>query len=155
MCRHTTEVTVADLRPLLLDMAPDGALLPPEERTAWQRDPTAPGRDFHLNFDQILRRCGYAWLAFLRQADDGMFGSGVIVPRLEVDYSAEVGRGLLHVDISVVHVGTTSFRLAHVVTQDGVVAARVEVVLVVFDDLGGTPLALSDDQRTFLQSHRD
>jgi acyl-CoA thioesterase FadM len=114
-------------------------------------DPTAPGGGMHLNFDVILRRCGHAWMTMLKEL--GGFGKGVIVPRLEVDYHREVGTGELVIDVSVIHVGRTSFRLRLDASQDGDLAARAEVVLVVFDYDGKTPMALSAEQREALARH--
>jgi acyl-CoA thioesterase FadM len=111
-------------------------------------DPTAPGGGRHLNFDVILRRCGLAWMTLLKEL--GVFGHGVIVPRLEVDYHREVGAGELVIDVAVIKVGRTSFRLRLDACQDGELAARAEVVLVVFDYDGKTPLPLSPEQREAL-----
>lgn len=118
---------------------------------AAELDPTAPGGGAHLNFDVILRRCGHAWMALLGQL--GCFGSGVIVPRLEVDYHREVGRGELVVDVGVLSVGRSSFRLRLDVRQDGHLAAQAQVVLVVFDYDGRTALPLSEVQRTALEPY--
>lgn len=114
-------------------------------------DPTAPGFGQHLTFDQILARCGRAWAAFL--AELGAFGSGIIVPRVEVDFVREVVHGDLTIDIDVLSIGRTSFRLRHLVQQEGEVAATVEVVIVCFgyDDRG--PLPLTEEQRGLLQRH--
>lgn len=115
-------------------------------------DPTAPGTGHHLNFDQILRRCGHAWMAFL--AESGEFGSGVICPRVEVDYHREIGVGPLAVDVSVVSVGRTSFRLRLDVRADGELAASAQAVLVCFDYATRTPLPLTSGQREELGSPR-
>lgn len=82
----------------------------------------------------------------------GGFGSGVIVPRLEVDYHREVGEGELVIDVEVLKVGRSSFRLGLDVRQRGDLAARAEVVLVVFDYSSRRPIPLSDQQRAALQS---
>jgi acyl-CoA thioesterase FadM len=114
-------------------------------------DPTAPGGGGdHLNFDTILRRCGHAWMSMLNSL--GGFGSGVIVPRLEVDYHREVGEGELLIDVDVLSVGRTSFRLRLDVRQHGELAASAQVVLVVFDYAERRPVVLSDSQRSALQS---
>lgn len=134
MFRSSTPVTADDTRPLIADV-----------------DPTAPGYGNHLSFDRILRRCGLAWTAFLN--DLGTFDGGVICPRLEVDYHREVGTGTLDVDVSVLSVGRTSFRLRCAVLQDGEPAATVDVVLVSFayDDRAALPL--TDAQRAALATH--
>jgi acyl-CoA thioesterase FadM len=114
-------------------------------------DPTAPGFGQHLTFDQILKRCGSAWSAFLDSLS--VFGTGVIVPRLEVDYQAEVLSGDLTIDVGVVSVGRTSFRLRLACSQAGRPVATVHVVIVSFgyDDRG--PLALTAEQRALLHPH--
>jgi acyl-CoA thioesterase FadM len=114
-------------------------------------DPTAPGFGQHLTFDQILKRCGGAWSAFLDSL--GAFGTGVIVPRLEVDFQAEVVSGDLTIDVAVVSIGRTSFRIRLACSQAGQPVAIVHVVIVSFgyDDRG--PLALTDEQRALLEQH--
>ncbi|MGB8652565.1 MAG: thioesterase family protein [Mycobacteriales bacterium] len=134
MLRHSTTVTPEDIRPLAADV-----------------DPTAPGYGEHLGFDRILRRCGLAWMAFLDEV--GGFGDGVIVPRLEVDYLREVHVGTLDVDVTLLSVGRTSFRLRLDVSQDGEQAAAVEVVLVQFGYVERTPIPLSPSQRAALEQH--
>ena len=133
MYEHTSQVVPDDLRSIAAEV-----------------DPSAPGYGSHLNFDQILRRCGHAWIAFL--ADVG-FSSGVLVPRVEVDYEREVGLGPLTVAVDVLRLGRTSFRLGLVVSQDGVVAARAEAVHGRFDYATRTPLELDDAQRAVLTPH--
>jgi acyl-CoA thioesterase FadM len=120
---------------------------------AAELDPTAPGTGHHLNFDQILRRCGHAWMAFLGEL--GSFGTGVIVPRVEVDYHREVGLGPLDVDLAVLTIGRTSFRVRLDVRQHGELAASAQVVLVVFDYGSRVPLPLTREQRTALAAHQD
>lgn len=133
MYRSTTSVTPEDTRPLIADV-----------------DPTAPGYGYHLSFDRILRRCGLAWTEFLHST--GAFDGGVIVPHLSVDYLAEVGEGALDVDVSVLSVGRTSFRILCTVQQAAVVAAKVEVALVSYDYTGRTAVPLTAAQRTVLSS---
>jgi acyl-CoA thioesterase FadM len=111
-------------------------------------DPTAPGRGAHLTFDRILGRCGEAWIAFL--SDLGGFGTEIICPRVEVDYFREVCAGDLAIDVVVLHVGRTSFRLGLTVKQAGEKAAHAEVVLVAFDYTTGTSQALTGAQRAAL-----
>jgi acyl-CoA thioesterase FadM len=114
-------------------------------------DPTAPGRGAHLTFDRILGRCGEAWMSFL--AHLGGFGVEIICPRVEVDYLREVGAGDLVVDVAVVSVGRTSFRLRLALTQHGEQVARAEVVLVAFDYAQGASVPLTDGQRVHLTEH--
>lgn len=132
--RHSSTVDDDDIRPLTAEV-----------------DPTAPGYGNHLSFDAILRRCGIAWTTFLHELPG--FGSGVIVPRLEVDYLREVDTGPLDIDVRVTKVGTTSFRVRCSVTQQGSRCAEVDVVLVSFDYDGRTPLPLTEEQRAALEAH--
>lgn len=118
---------------------------------AAELDPTAPGGGKHLNFDVILRRCGLAWMTFLAELD--VFGLGMIVPRLEVDYHREVGAGELEIEVRVIRIGTTSFRIRIDVLQHGKLAAQAEVVLVVFDYDTKAPRKLSAEQRAALEPH--
>ena len=131
MHRHSTTVTDADIRPLTQEV-----------------DPTAPGYGNHLSFDAILRRCGLAWTTFLNSL--GGFGSGVIVPRLTVDYLSEVDVGTLDIDVSVVRLGTTSFTVRCAVSQDGRPCANVDVVLVCFDYATRAAVPLTPEQRAAL-----
>ena len=114
-------------------------------------DPTAPGRGEHLTFDRILGRCGEAWMAFLR--DLGGFGVEIICPRVEVDYLREVGAGDLVIDVSVLSVGRSSFRLRHELSQHDRPVAGAEVVLVAFDYAAGASVPLTDGQRAALTAH--
>jgi acyl-CoA thioesterase FadM len=114
-------------------------------------DPTAPGRGAHLTFDRILGRCGQAWMAFL--ADLGGFGVEIICPRVEVDYLREVGAGELRIDVGVLTLGRSSFRLRLDLQQHGEHVAGAEVVLVAFDYESAKSLALTGEQRTALGQH--
>lgn len=116
-----------------------------------EHDPTAPGGGMHLNFDVILRRCGLAWMTLLTELE--CFGLEVIVPRLEVDYHREVGSGELEIEVRVIKIGTTSFRLRLDVLQERQLAAQAEVVLVVFDYDRKAPQKLSTEQRAALELH--
>ena len=140
MFRTSSDVTPEDTRPLAAELAASEGF-----------DPTAPGYGHHLPFDRILRRCGLAWTQFLRTLD-GFDGGGVICPRLEVDYHAEVGVGTLDVDVSVLSVGRTSFRLRHAVSQDGRPAATVDVVLVCFSYDARQAVPLTEQQRASLEA---
>lgn len=126
----------------------ESKVLPEHLGTFAELDPTAPGRGGHMNFDMILRRCGHAWSAMLGEL--GCFGDATIVPRLEVDYHGEIGAGELVVEVRVLSIGRTSFRLRCNVLQDDVLAARAEVVLVAYDYRTQRPVPLTDQQRTAL-----
>ena len=114
-------------------------------------DPTAPGRGEHLTFDRILGRCGEAWMAFL--SDLGGFGVEIICPRVEVDYLREVGAGELVIDVTVVSIGRSSFRLHLGLAQQEHDVATAEVVLVAFDYTAGASIALTESQRAALSEH--
>lgn len=113
-----------------------------------RRDPSGPGLGAHLEFHQILRRCGTAWLEFLESLE--VYGEEVIVPRLEVDYRAEVLAGVLDIDVSVVRLGTTSYTLQCRASQEGRAAAEVEVVIVNYDYASKRAVPLSDERRARL-----
>jgi len=124
-------------------------VLPEHLGTFAELDPTAPGRGGHMNFDMILRRCGHAWSAML--AELGCFGAATIVPRIEVDYHNEVREGELVVEVRVLSIGRSSFRVRCNVLQDDVLAARAEVVLVAFDYASQQPGPLDGVQRAALE----
>lgn len=132
--RYTSAVREEDLRTLAAEV-----------------DPTAPGTGHHLNFDQILRRCGHAWMDLL--TGTGVFGTGIICPRVEVDYHREVGAGPLDVDVVVLSVGRTSFVLRLDVQQHEQLCARAVVTLVAFDYDARRPHPLDADQRAALGRH--
>lgn len=111
-------------------------------------DPTAPGYGAHLPFHQILQRCGLAWRAFLAGLPD--VDLGLIVPNLDADFLAEVHVGTLDIDVSLLRVGTSSFTVVCAVSQDGVPAASVDVVLVNFDYATRSPFPLTELQRARL-----
>lgn len=113
-------------------------------------DPTAPGYGAHLPFHQILQRCGLAWRAFLMSLPE--VDLGLIVPNIDADFLAEVHVGTLDIDVSLLRVGTSSFTVVCAVSQGGVPAASVRVVLVNFDYESRSPFPLSDDQRARLES---
>lgn len=112
-----------------------------------QVDPTAPGYGAHLPFHSILQRCGLAWRHFLESMP---LEAGVIVPNVNADFLAEVTVGTLDIEVTLVGVGGSSFTLRCEVAQDGVVAARVAVVLVSFDYERKSSLPLGDAQREWL-----
>lgn len=112
-----------------------------------QVDPTAPGYGAHLPFHSILQRCGLAWRNYL----EGLpLKFGIIVPNVNADFLAEVTVGTLDIEVTLVRVGGSSFTVRCEVSQNGVPAARVAVVLVHFDYDAKTPLPLTDDQRAWL-----
>ena len=76
--------------------------------------------------------------------------TGQIVPHLSSDFLAEVNVGTLDVDVSLTRIGASSFTVLCAVSQDGVPAARVTVVLVSFDYETRTTVPLSATQRSLL-----
>ena len=125
----------------------------PEQIGVLTVDPAAPGTGFHLTFDQILGRCGQAWMAFLADLGPDLFGVGVIARRIDVVYDREVGVGPLEVLVETVATGRSSFTLRLDVRQAGERAAVAEAVLLRFDYDARRPLSLSDEQRTALEAH--
>jgi acyl-CoA thioesterase FadM len=90
-------------------------------------------------------------MGFLTQL--GGFGVEIICPRVEVDYLREVGVGDLLLDVRVLSVGRTSFRLRIDLRQHDKPVADAEVVLVAFDYTTGESVALTEGQRTALERH--
>ena len=125
----------------------------PEQIGRLTVDPAAPGTGFHLTFDQILGRCGRAWMDFLADLGDDLFGVGVIARRIDVVYDREVGVGPLEVLVDVVAIGRTSFTLRLEVRQSGERAAVAEAVLLRFDYDARRPLPLGEAQRAALERH--
>ena len=126
----------------------------PEQIGVLTVDPAAPGTGFHLTFDQILGRCGQAWMAFLEQLGPDLFGVGVIARRIDVVYDREVGVGPLEVQVDTVATGRSSFTLRMEVRQGGERAAVADAVLLRFDYEARRPLPLSEEQRAALEAHR-
>ncbi len=113
-------------------------------------DPTVPGYGEHLPFHSILQRCGVAWRSYLVELLPADLG--VIVPRVNADFLAEIHLGRMEIAVAVSGIGTTSFTLICEVTQEGTLAARVTVVLVNFDYRSRSAVPLSREQRTALEA---
>ena len=75
---------------------------------------------------------------------------GLILARLEVDYLRQlyyrVGEQLC-VRSAVTRLGTRSFTVRQELVQDGEVAIRADVVMVLFDFAGDTSRPMTDDER--------
>ena len=100
----------------------------------------------HVNHARALSLLEDARLAMT----DGRPGGGLILARLEVDYLRQlyyrVGEQLT-VCSWVTRLGTKSFTVRQELVQDGEVAIRADVVLVVFDFATNTSRAMTDDER--------
>jgi len=105
-------------------------------------DPDSLG---HVNHARALSLIEDARLAMV----DGPGGS-VILARLEVDYLRQlyyrVGESPCVVSW-VTRLGTKSFTVRQELVQDGQVAIRADVVMVMFDFATDTSRALTDDER--------
>jgi acyl-CoA thioester hydrolase len=100
----------------------------------------------HVNHARALSLLEDARLAMT----DGRPGGGLILARLEADYLRQLyyrGNEPLSVTSWVTRLGTKSFTLRQELVQDGEVALRADVVLVVFDFTTNASRAMTDDER--------
>jgi acyl-CoA thioester hydrolase len=109
-------------------------------------DPDSLG---HVNHARALSLLEDARLAMA----DGAPGSvGLILARLEVDYLRQLhyrtGERLC-VRSVVVRLGSKSFTVRQELTQDGEVAIRADVVMVLFDFATNASRAMTDEERQF------
>ena len=115
-----------------------------EVQLRWS-DPDSLG---HVNHARALSLLEDARLAM--QDPDPERRSGLILARLEVDYLRQlyyrVGERLC-VHSGVTRLGTKSFTVRQELIQDGEVAIRADVVMVVFDFATDSSRALSDGER--------
>lgn len=111
-------------------------------RLRWS-DPDMLG---HVNHARALSLLEDARLAL----GDDHAGGGLILARLEVDYLRQlyyrVGEELC-VHSWVTRLGTKSFTMRQELAQDGEVAIRADVVLVVFDFAANASRAMTDGER--------
>ncbi|CCG02944.1 acyl-CoA thioesterase [Blastococcus saxobsidens] len=111
-------------------------------RLRWS-DPDMLG---HVNHARALSLLEDARLAL----GDDHAGGGLILARLEVDYLRQlyyrVGEELC-VHSWVTRLGSKSFTMWQELAQDGEVAIRADVVLVVFDFAANASRPLTDDER--------
>jgi acyl-CoA thioester hydrolase len=100
----------------------------------------------HVNHARALALLEDARLAM----NDGRPGGGMILARLEVDYLRQlyyrVGERL-EVSSWALELGTKSVRVRQELAQDGEVAIRADVVLVMFDFGTDASRPLTDDER--------
>ncbi|MGY2084398.1 acyl-CoA thioesterase [Blastococcus sp. SYSU DS0539] len=112
-------------------------------RLRWS-DPDMLG---HVNHARALSLLEDARLAL----GDDHAGGGLILARLEVDYLRQlyyrVGEELC-VHSWVTRLGTKSFTMRQELAQDGEVAIRADVVLVVFDFAANASRPLTEAERT-------
>lgn len=117
-----------------------------EVQLRWS-DPDSLG---HVNHARALSLIEDARLAM--QDPDPARRTGLILARLEVDYLRQlyyrVGERLC-VRSVVTRLGTKSFTVRQELVQDGEVAIRADVVMVVFDFATDSSRALTDDERAY------
>ena len=120
-------------------------------RLRWS-DPDMLG---HVNHARALSLLEDARLAL----GDDHAGGGLILARLEVDYLRQLYYRVaeeLCVQSWVTRLGTKSFTMRQELAQDGEVAIRADVVLVVFDFAANASRAMTDSERAhwtrFLES---
>lgn len=115
----------------------------------------------HLNNARALTLIEEARLAYLTQhgaigiaAEAPEAGNGVIVARNEIDYLRPMVPFVapVRVDIAVVGVGRSSFRLGYRLYQKGEQTARATSVMVGYDYAAGTSRVLRDAERTRLEA---
>lgn len=100
----------------------------------------------HVNHARALSLLEDARLAMT----DGRPGMGLTLARLEVDYLRQLYYRVaepLTVTSWVLRLGTKSLTLRQELVQDGEVAVRADVVVVVFDFAADTSRAMTDDER--------
>jgi acyl-CoA thioester hydrolase len=109
-------------------------------------DPDSLG---HVNHARALSLLEDARLAM---ADGAPGNVGLILARLEVDYLRQLhyrtGERLC-VRSVVVRLGSKSFTVRQELTQDGEVAIRADVVMVLFDFATNASRAMTDEERQF------
>lgn len=107
----------------------------------------------HVNNAKFATYLESARVEFFADATRNLVGqSGLILARSEVDFVAPIffGRGDVVTSVWVEKVGTRSFRLGHLMEQDGTVVARAAVVLVAYDYAAGASRPLTEEERTVL-----
>ena len=107
-------------------------------------DPDSLG---HVNHARALSLLEDARLAMV-----GGSGGALILARLEVDYLRQLYYRVaerLCVTSWVTRLGTKSFTVRQELVQDGEVAIRADVVMVVFDFATDTSRPLTDEERAF------
>jgi acyl-CoA thioester hydrolase len=96
-----------------------------------------------------------ARVAFFTAATRDLVGHpGLILAQSEVDFVAPIRfPGAVQTVLRVEHIGTKSFRLGYLLTQDGRVVARAVTVLVGYDYTANASRPLGDDERAALATH--
>nr|WP_275585396.1 thioesterase family protein [Blastococcus saxobsidens] len=100
----------------------------------------------HVNHARALSLLEDARLAMM----DGRPGGELILARLEADYLRQLYYRVnesLTVSSWVTRLGTKSFGVRQELVQDGEVAIRADLVLVVFDFTASTSRPMTDDER--------
>ncbi|RBY95510.1 acyl-CoA thioesterase [Blastococcus sp. TF02-8] len=106
----------------------------------------------HVNHARALALLEDARLAM----GDGRPGGALILARLEADYLRQLYYRVnepLTVSSWVTRLGTKSFTLRQELAQDGEVAIRADIVLVIFDFDANTSRAMTDEERAHWSSY--
>jgi acyl-CoA thioester hydrolase len=109
----------------------------------------------HVNNARVVEYMQEARSLFLIEgaASVGVAPGAVVVRKMDVEFLRPItdASGPVRVDVSVVHVGTSSFTLRHAVKDTaGNVCATGDAVLVAFDVRAETSRPLSDGERDVL-----
>ncbi|WP_104524011.1 acyl-CoA thioesterase [Blastococcus atacamensis] len=106
----------------------------------------------HVNHARALSLLEDARLAMI----DGRPGGELILARLEADYLRQLYYRVdepLTVTSWVTRLGTKSFSIRQELAQDGEVAIRADIVLVVFDFAANASRAMTEDERVHWKSY--
>lgn len=103
----------------------------------------------HVNNAVYLTYLEQARLAYWQDVLAGIPFPGMIIARVEIDFTAQLFPGdQLELRAAVTHLGNTSFRLAYEVARtDGTVAARATSTQVFFDYATNRPTPMPQDIR--------
>ncbi|QNG18341.1 acyl-CoA thioesterase [Rhodococcus triatomae] len=116
----------------------------------------------HVNNTRFIEYMQEARIQFFTHAFSGAEGDerprASVVRKMDVEFLVPVtdDSGPLTVEVSVLHVGTSSYTLRHVVkSRDGVTCGFGDAVLVAFDRRTETSRPLGANERAVLESHLD
>jgi acyl-CoA thioesterase FadM len=108
----------------------------------------------HISFEKVVGFFGEVWIDFLRGTGDLLPTTAVGVVALTCEYAHEVKPGPAVGRLVVTRVGSSSFAFGLELHQQERVVATSTAVLVHKDFRTVRSLALDEDQRAFLASHR-
>lgn len=112
----------------------------------------------HVNNARVIEYMQEARALFLKEEvrAAGGHAEAVVVRKMDAEFLRPItdASGPVRVEVSVVHLGTSSFTLRHVVKDvDGTVCAAGDALLVAFDVQSETSRPLSDVERDVLGRH--